>query len=235
MIDKTFIEKIVELSAPTLEQIHGATYSNRAMTLVAPPSPGNVELTSLDSLIDIVKQELDKISGAVFIQAENEASVSVFTSFTTDWARFDLYSAAPKLPYIPIGKYIPIEEMLVSLNSVFINTEERAYLTSMLSKITESSAVTSSDDGVTQKVEIQKGIALKDKSSLRPIVELQPYRTFLEVEQPKSDFLVRIKEGGLVALIEADGGMWRLQAQQGIGAYLRGKVGELAPRVIILS
>ena len=50
-------------------------------------------------------------------------------------------------------------------------------------------------------------------------ITLKPYRTFAEVDQPESLFLIRISERG-ISFIEADGGMWRLTARKTIKEYL---------------
>lgn len=46
-----------------------------------------------------------------------------------------------------------------------------------------------------------------------------PYRTFQEVDQPSSQFLIRITERG-IKFVEADGGMWKLAARQTIKKHL---------------
>ncbi|PFR65873.1 hypothetical protein COK29_26730, partial [Bacillus cereus] len=51
-------------------------------------------------------------------------------------------------------------------------------------------------------------------------VSLQPYRTFVEVEQPKSNFIFRMKDGPRCSIHEADGGAWKLQAMNNIEDYL---------------
>ncbi|MFR8170769.1 MAG: hypothetical protein ACLU9Q_08100 [Marvinbryantia sp.] len=55
-------------------------------------------------------------------------------------------------------------------------------------------------------------------------VSLIPYRTFLEVPQPASDFVFRISEGrgGAPAfkLVAADGGLWKSQAVDNVKNYL---------------
>lgn len=56
---------------------------------------------------------------------------------------------------------------------------------------------------------------------IKPIVKLKPYRTFFEVEQPESEFLLRIGDGGQVGLFEADGGMWKMTARYTIKSYLQ--------------
>ena len=81
-----------------------------------------------------------------------------------------------------------------------------------------------SDDGVTQKATIKTGLASKGAAIVPNPVTLKPYRTFLEVDQPASDFIFRMKEySGSIgcALFEADGGAWKIEAMQNIKTYLQ--------------
>lgn len=50
-------------------------------------------------------------------------------------------------------------------------------------------------------------------------MKLRPYRTFQEVEQPESTFLIRVDERS-IRFIGADGGMWKLKARQTIKEFL---------------
>jgi hypothetical protein len=68
-------------------------------------------------------------------------------------------------------------------------------------------------------------VALKAEETLRPIVNLAPYRTFSEIDQVVSRFIFRAHadaEGAELALFEADGGRWRLAAVQAIATWLSG-------------
>ena len=54
-------------------------------------------------------------------------------------------------------------------------------------------------------------------------VTLAPFRTFRDVAQPASLFVLRVQGGGEtpnVALFEADGGAWRLAAIENIKKWL---------------
>ena len=70
----------------------------------------------------------------------------------------------------------------------------------------------------------------------RPYVNMQPFRTFLEVEQPESVFLLRLDGNGNVGLFEADGGVWKLEATRNISAYFEQKLADLigSGRVVVL-
>lgn len=94
------------------------------------------------------------------------------------------------------------------------------YLLDLLSRISKDSNVATTDNGVSQTVEARKGIALKTVEPLKSRIPLRPFRTFQEVEQPESEFLLRMDEEGNIGLFEADGGMWKLKARETVKAYL---------------
>ena len=96
----------------------------------------------------------------------------------------------------------------------------------LLSRICKDDSVTSEDNGVSQTVSARSGIGLKRLENLKSRIKLIPYRTFTEVEQPESEFILRLDSQGRVGLIEADGGKWRLDAKDKIKAYLESRLSE---------
>lgn len=83
------------------------------------------------------------------------------------------------------------------------------------------------NQSISQEVSVRTVAVLKEQQTVQPIVRLQPYRTFLEVEQPASDFLLRLDKEGHPALYEADGGAWKLEAKRSIAAYLGEQLADL--------
>ena len=71
---------------------------------------------------------------------------------------------------------------------------------------------------------MKTGIASKGEAIVPNPVILQPYRTFVEVPQPYSQYIFRMKQdkydGIQCALFEADGGAWKIEAMKEIKAYL---------------
>jgi hypothetical protein len=97
----------------------------------------------------------------------------------------------------------------------------------LLSTVTECNQRVSEDDGISQLVTIQRGVRGKEQAEIANIVQLRPFRTFREIEQPSSFFVRRIrpgKEGPEVAFFEADGGAWKLESIQRIKDWLSGKL-----------
>jgi hypothetical protein len=66
-----------------------------------------------------------------------------------------------------------------------------------------------------------------------PVI-LAPFRTFLEIEQPKSKFVFRMRSGSespSCMLVEGDGGAWKMDAMLKIKAWLSEKM----PGVTIIA
>ena len=72
---------------------------------------------------------------------------------------------------------------------------------------------------------MKTGIASKGEAIVPSPVTLKPFRTFVEVEQPLSNFVFRMKQdrydGIQCALFEADGGAWKIAAMREIKTYLK--------------
>jgi len=97
--------------------------------------------------------------------------------------------------------------------------------------------VTSDGNGVTQTVEARQGVALNAVVEIKPRVMLRPFRTFLEVEQPESEFLLRVDPDEGIGFFEADGGIWKLEAKKNIADYFLKNMGDLidAGKVVVMQ
>lgn len=118
---------------------------------------------------------------------------------------------------------LPFEEMQIALRTRFQDTKDTPYVQKLLSEISTGAKITFNDNGVATTIVTKKGIDLQANETIRPIVSLRPYRTFQEVDQPESVFLIRINERG-ISFIEADGGMWKLKARETVKAFLEDKL-----------
>lgn len=191
------------------------------------PRPGSLEFTSLDGLVNTIKSELFDILGAtngggtLYLCVLDPTYVQAFTGLDEYNRRATVYTANQKIRSSWRGEnWFEHEEAMIVLQSQFAQNEGTEYLLDFLSRITDENSVSSDDNGMTQTVQVKKGISLAGRETIRPIVTLKPYRTFLEVEQPESDFLIRIKDGCKVGIIEADGGMWEFAARRNVKEYL---------------
>ena len=226
---KAMIETIEEMAEPVFHEIDGQVFSNHEMVHVADkkPMPKCIELTGLDSICKMVRNEADHVGLQIFIQVKDYKSVSVFTSLDSDEDRLYLYKCLADTPAVTTGRFMAYENAVIELRSLYIPNEGTKYLLQLLSSISNESKVTSSDNGVTQQVEARSGIALNSMVKIEPRVTLQPFRTFIEVEQPASEFLLRINERGEIGFFPADGGVWKLEATRNVAGYFENALKDL--------
>lgn len=218
---KAMIEKIESMATPRTFELEGKTYSDKELHLVCEKKRQirEIELTGLDSVCKMVRNESEMVGLRLFVQIVGHKTVKVFSTFDGDYDRQYLYSCTADTPSVTTGRYLPYDMAVVELRSLYIPNEGTEYLLQLLSSITKESKVTSSDNGVTQRVEARSGIALNSLVTVRPRVVLRPFRTFIEVEQPESEFLLRISERGEIGVFPADGGVWKLEAARNVASY----------------
>lgn len=129
---------------------------------------------------------------------------------------------------VMFGQFTDAEVFFINLQSQFVKIGHREELLKLISGIKESTVRENTDDGVSQSVVARKGVALVAEQRVPNPVTLAPYRTFREIEQPESDFILRMQSGGgdkpRMALFEADGGAWKLEAIKRIAAFLRAQL-----------
>lgn len=181
-----------------------------------------LDISSLDGLIDYVRSQFDT-DRKLMIQVKSPKEVHVFDAldFTND-RRYYLKATA-KLPKIQFGEFVDREKFQIMLQSTFCKTDGKVELLQLVSKMAIHNGVGVEDTGVIQQVTIKQGLDYTYKNAPERI-ELAPYRTFVELDQPISEFIFRAKEtasGGIsCGLFEADGGTWELTAMNSANGYL---------------
>lgn len=219
---------------PQQIEISGETYSSRELHHPpAPPTPKPLTVSSLSSLIDYLRANPDDLADDhnLFIHVQSCEIVHLRTNFAGRSAqrlRPIEANCEPYLTSFSFGTYQPIEAVIIALQSQFEPTNDRAAILEVLGTLKDERVSTHADDGVTQSVTTRKGLAFGVENTPVPrIVTLQPYRTFTEIKQPISRFILRLKqaqregEAPTAALFEADGGRWKLQAIDSIKDWLR--------------
>lgn len=185
--------------------------------------PEALKLNSLDAIVKMIRTEaLTKYSGAgpIYVDIPSHLLVESFLQPQTREIRPVIYSVhATDVPGWDEETKLSFERAAVALQTRFQDSPDRAYTLQLLSQITTGAKVTYNDIGVATTVVTQKGVSLQQNATIKPLVSLRPYRTFQELEQPDGLFLIRIDERG-ISFVEADGGMWKLEARKRIKSYL---------------
>ena len=225
---KEAIEKIETMAKPLIHTIDDAQFAINAdgsYTQIRADLDfaQGISLYSLDALIKMIKTEaISRYQTPIYIEAMGHDVVSCFLQPNEKlrYHRPTLYTVNAKdVPGWSEEEQLSYEQALIAARTRFQHNDDTMYLLKLLSEISNGAKVTFSDNGVATTVVTQKGVALQGSEPIKPIVSLKPYRTFQEIDQPASEFHIRISERG-IKFIEADGGMWKLVARQTITKYL---------------
>lgn len=232
------IDKIVSLKQTQTFEIDGQTYTDGHLTRIPPhvDRPECITVSGLDGICKLIRTEMEKVGVTILVQAKSYKTVEVMTTYLPDFSRNALYRAEADVPGLRTG-FRDRETALIELRSLFIPNEGTAYLLDLLSRITDEKSVSSKDNGVTQVVEARQGVALNAVVEVKPRILLRPFRSFLEVEQPESEFLLRVDADKGIGFFEADGGVWKLEAKRNIADYFARNLADLidAGRVVVMQ
>lgn len=228
---KEAIEKIKEMAiegnkiqTTVIDRNVYAKDAKGQLVMIAPVESRRVEpqpitATSLEGFVNWIKRE--GYEGTIIVEVTNYNSVSCHTerNIIREGESHLLLTTTERNNSFYEG-FRDHEKAMIELRSKYQYTEDIDYLLKLLSSITLEDKVQSDDNGLSQQVTVRKGVALKGTETVKPIVKLKPYRTFYEVDQPESEFLLRLGDNGQVGFFEADGGMWKMTARRTVKEYL---------------
>ncbi len=201
------------------------------------PQPAALALNTLTGLVDYVNKVaiVDGLDGTVkariFLQVVSHREVRVLSGLDESYQTRDVLAVATAeqlfADRFKFEAYLSAETFIIGLQANFAKTKERDELLALVGNIREQAVKNTDDDGVSQTVTAKQGVSLATEAKLPNPVTLVPYRTFREVGQPESTFILRAQgsdktqEGKpSLALFEADGGAWKLVAMQRVREYL---------------
>lgn len=229
---KEAIEKIIEISEPHFTEQNGKVYADKKMMEIEPkPYASAVALHTLTGLVGFIENNNDfKDKVKYYVQVESPTSVIVYSELDKGRKRENLAVCDAVIPEIVLGRWVEQEAFLIQLQTNYVDDCDRAMILQFAGTVKSGSVTEYSDDGVSQKATIKKGVASLAEAKVPSPCRLRPYRTFNEVEQPDSQFIFRMKDNGdgdvYSALYEADGGAWRNQAMQNIREYLQERLND---------
>lgn len=147
--------------------------------------------------------------------------------------RFTIADAYSHAPDIPFERFMDTEFFSTILLSRFIETEARNMLFSVVKSMTKKQSCNTTDDGVSQVITVEQGVSMASNVTFKNPVPLKPMRTFSEIDQPESNFTLRVNEDAEAALFEADGGAWKVKAVLSIAKYLKDNITN--PNVVVIA
>lgn len=231
----------------TIQTINGATYVNTArenpLTRVDPyekpePEPLN-SIYTLTGLVEYLKNDVDGHylrHSTLQAVVSNFDRVDIYTPVHGEMRQRSLLASCRfARPDITLNRYLDQECFSVMLQTHFDEGENREKVLKIAGNIRMEGEATLADDGVTQCVSMKNGISMVSDVQIANPIPLAPHRTFPEIEQPGSPFVLRVRkgEGGAeIALFEADSGAWKVNAVYAIGHWLKEQLHD-TPVVVI--
>lgn len=228
--------------APQVVNILGETYIayKGRMERVKPvreEKPDVFEAFSLSGMVDFIRLDVDGLfqnpDVRCIVRVVNTRKVEVLSPMYGFYRERDVLAKCDALvPDIPFGRFMDVDEFQIMLQSRFEDDPNRALVLQLSGSLRSEQSNQIADDGVSQKVTIKRGVATADDVTIKNPVTLRPLRTFYEVEQPKSPFILRFNENANAALFEGDGGAWKLRAVENIRNWLAEKLADCNVEVI---
>lgn len=232
-------------AAPHIREINGVEWTDKQLHQIRDiKSIDSVNLYTLTSLVDYLKSKVDFPNGFIkhiFINIMSPKHISVYSDINEGnyYSRTQIADVTAMLPAVGIGEWVGQTEFCIMLRANFIDTDtNRDDLISVASNIVSGTIAQYEDTGIIQKATLKTGIQETEDKLLPEKVVLRPYRTFMEVEQPISEFIFRARNDRCdsveLSLHEADGGKWKIDAMTSVKEYLEEQLAEL-PYITIIA
>lgn len=200
-------------------------------------APDSISIYTLSGLVDWIHADPDHLfadkANPCTVKVEDPCNVSVLSQLTSiKRCRTQISKCRYEAPRISYNTYMDAEDFGIMLQTNFIEDDNRNVVLKIARNLTEEQSAQTADDGVSQRVTLKSGVKEIDSAVFKNPAYLSPLRTFPEIAQPNSPFVIRFKEGHMAAIYESDGGAWRNEAVKRIGAWLKERLADTSVVVI---
>lgn len=213
-----------EAMEPKVVEIAGKTYCDKDLTRYdREPMADQIEATTLTAMIDYIKSCSKELRETMIIHVVSPTTVKLYSGLTGERKREYLFKSSAIVPKFSFDNWYDQERFIIELQADFEVMPDLEAILKVAGNVEAKTTANYGDDGVSQKTTIKQGIASKADVLVPNPVTLVPYRTFLEVKQPPSEFVFRIRDDRgepAFKIVEAEGGLWRNEAMNNIKQYL---------------
>lgn len=225
---KFLTELKAEAMEPKILEINGKTYCNKNLVRYdEEPMAAGIEASTLAALIDYIKGCREELRDTMVIHVKSPTDIVFYSGLTKERKRECLFKVSASVPRFRYDEWYDQERFLIELQANFEVTPDLDAVLKVSGNVEAKTTASYGDDGISQKTTIKQGIASKADVIVPNPVTLAPYRTFLEVKQPASEFVFRIKDHNnepMFKIVEAEGGLWRNEAMHNIKEYLESQL-----------
>jgi hypothetical protein len=224
---KEAIEKIIDMTTgDIIKDDFGRQVWNKTGAFMNEPKWPTLKLLSLTALDDYLKMvHPQPVPKGVFLHIASPTFVTFRGPVEKLKKAADTYAeACCDTKCFPFGQWITVESFIILLQTMFVANATTEDLLKIVGNLSSETSLKTLDNGVAQEVTARSGITMVENVKLPNPVELRPYRTFREVEQPESLYVFRMqKDGGSIscALFDVGGNLWEQTAIASIKEWLK--------------
>ena len=188
--------------------------------------PDALIISTLTGIVDFINGIDGITADKAMIHVASETNVMLVGAIASSFRNRDTYAHAKYTnPTFKFGNWMELESFIINIQTGFVQDDMTATILKVVGNLKDETITNFSDDGKTQAVTAKTGISMVQKVAVPSPITLRPFRTFMEVDQPASSFIFRMKQQGngqppACALFEADGKAWELEAMQRIKKWL---------------
>jgi hypothetical protein len=211
------------------------TRSRKDLLIIQTPMDETLVVHTLSGFKDAIGQRINGFKPEEVVVVVNDYStVSLIGKECDEFGRRAEYviAKAPDAADFRFGQYMACEDFIIEVQRGFCLDGGLNYIISLASNLTSEHVEDHTDNGLSQTAVVRKGATSKAQVAIEPRQFLRPYRTFRDAEQPKTEFLFRLRqakdgEKPQLALFEVDGKNWKLDAVKNIRAEIANKIGDI--------
>lgn len=135
---KSFIQYIVGLSAPNIQDIGGVSYSDKQLHRINPiPYANEIQLNTLSSLIDYIKSGVDTFSGKMIIHVQSPVRVAMYSALDTERKREEIVTVNAQIPSFEFGRFMDHESFCIGVQCALFEADGGAWKIDAVSSIHE--------------------------------------------------------------------------------------------------
>lgn len=242
---KEAIEKILSLGKSEVVELDGYKYhlTNNGLNIINPPKflPHN-QLSTLKGFCDeIVDTYCDELQIEIVINSPiNVIAKSVMAD---KWNRDCIISESTAIvnEIDRLNSYTDQETFILFIMTNFLPSPDRETILQIAGNLRSEKLITLADDGVTQVASVKAGLTKLSQVEIKNPIELIPIRTFQEIEQPKSKFIFRLRDGKdwmlpACAIYEIKDNQWKIEAMNSIRRFIENEfitLNKVSPSIYI--
>lgn len=197
---------------------------------VYPPRPETFKAATLDGFVTYLQSGVDFKAGVDILVIVSVVAPNYVVAYGPvcgeDMKRDKLAYCLIETPRLDTNRYMDPESFNVMLQTHVIQSASRDLVLKFVGSLKDEQSNQTADDGFSQRVTVKTGVASVGEVTVVNPVPLAPRRTFPEIEQPESNYVLRFREGPQAALFSTDDLTWQHTAIASIGNWLRERLGD---------